>query len=219
MGGIGRNTQQMLNKLEEFITTGTVTKPGIDFPAKPKLGNLQQAMKGLPLSGPKIGPFSRALQGDKGAAAIDRHVAHVLFGEDVDSPTIVQHRIAWKVCEDIAKDLGWDTRQVQAALWAAGKEMYGQRGKTVETYEQYLKQYEDKLNAYTRQKTEKEKEEAYKLLDEFLREISKEEGAHQHAPQYLIACQAARRGKEDPIGRTEEKRELPPQGPQGPSVL
>jgi hypothetical protein len=65
MGGIGRNTQQMLNKLEEFITTGTVTKPGIDFPAKPKLGNLQQAMAGLPLSGPKIGP-SRALRETRG---------------------------------------------------------------------------------------------------------------------------------------------------------
>ena len=144
MGGIGRNVKQMIDKLEEFMETGSITSKGIDFPAKPKFGNLQQAMAGLPLRGPKVGPFSDAMRGIRGAAAIDRHVAMVLFG--TRSPSKKQIAKGREVAEQIAQRLGWDTRQVQAAWWAAGKELYGERGKVVETYEQYLEQWRERLN-------------------------------------------------------------------------
>ena len=144
MGKISRNVDQMVAKLREFMETGSVTRKGIDFPAKPKFENLQRAMAGMPLRGPKIGPFSEAMRGVRGAAAIDRHVAMVLFG--TRSPTPAQVAKGREVAAQIAARLGWDTRQVQAAWWAAGKELYGKRGTVVETYEQFLELHRDELN-------------------------------------------------------------------------
>ncbi len=144
MGKISRNVDQMVNKLREFLETGSVTRAGIDFPAKPKFDNLLRAMAGMPLRGPKIGPFSEAMRGVRGAAAIDRHVAMVLFG--TRSPSKAQIKKGREVAAQIAERLGWDTRQVQAAWWAAGKELFGKRGNVVETYEQFLELHRDELN-------------------------------------------------------------------------
>ena len=109
---------------------------------------------------------SAAIFGNENAMAIDRHVAMVLFG--TRTPTPAQVRKGQEVADQLAQRLGWDIRET----WAAGQELYGERGKVVETYEQYLEQWRDELNEYSPQ-TGKEKAEAYKLLDDFMKELAR----------------------------------------------
>ena len=60
------------------------------FP-KAKMPNLNGIVAGEPMQGHKVPPFSEALKGDPNSAAIDRHVAMVLF--NTRSPTPAQ--IEW----------------------------------------------------------------------------------------------------------------------------
>ena len=146
---IGPNVRQAVDKLRQFMEEGTVTYHGLGHWPKSKLPNLGRAIRAEELQGPKVSPFSEALKGDPRSAAIDRHVAMVLF--NTRKPTDAQIRVGQQAARDIAERLGWTPREVQAAWWAAGKEMFGaqpgERAKIVETYEQYLKEYQDELNA------------------------------------------------------------------------
>jgi hypothetical protein len=144
MTGIGKNVRQATDKLREYVETGQLTHSGMNF-ASSKLPNLRWAVEGSKLSGPKVDPFSEALKGDPNATAVDRHVAMILF--NTKAPTAAMHKVGHQVAVDIAQRIGWTPAQVQAAWWAAGKELYGERGKIVETYEQFLKEYQDELNA------------------------------------------------------------------------
>jgi hypothetical protein len=149
---IGPNMRQAVDKLRQFLEEGTVTYHGLGHWPGAKLPNLRRAMEGIEsLHGPKVNPFSEALKGNPNAAAVDRHVAMILF--NTRKPTDAQIKVGQKAAIDIAQRLGWTPRQVQAAWWAAGKELFGERGKLVETYEQYLKEYQDELNSILTKKT------------------------------------------------------------------
>ena len=152
--GIEPNVKQSIAALREFIETGSISPKTVGFPAKAKLPNLMKAIKGERLGGPKVGPFSRALRLDPNAAAIDRHVAMILF--NTRAPTDAQIRVGQQVAAQIAQRLGWEIAEVQAAWWAAGKELFGERGKAVETYEQFYEEYKDDLNSILTQDREGE---------------------------------------------------------------
>ena len=81
-----------------------------------KLANLRRVMAGLPLQGPKVGPFGAASRATVDAVAIDRRVAMILFG--TRQPSAAQIRKGQEVAGQIMQRLGWDTRQVQAAWWS-----------------------------------------------------------------------------------------------------
>jgi len=81
------------------------------------IANLNRAVAGEELSGPKIHPFDRALAGDATAIAVDRHIIRAIFGEDAaaNETNIAK---AQNVIRQIAEKHGWTPREAQAALWA-----------------------------------------------------------------------------------------------------
>ena len=68
--------------------------------------------------GLKIHPFSRALEGDASAIAVDRHILRAIFGDRDVKPTAENVRKAQDVIRNIAAKHGWTPRETQAALWA-----------------------------------------------------------------------------------------------------
>jgi hypothetical protein len=101
----------------------------------PVIGNLEKIRNdSKKLNGRKIGNYEEASSGDKSKVVVDRHVARMLFG--VTSPTKAQFEKAEKVLTEIANLIGWEPREVQAAIWAAS---IRKSGNEPESYDQYLK--------------------------------------------------------------------------------
>lgn len=90
------------------------------------LRNLNRVLQGQPLSGPKVGEFSRAIRGDRDAAVVDRWMGRFfkLAHAEADATTWLNDReikFIQLVVEKTAKEMGIDTRAGQAALWAVEK--------------------------------------------------------------------------------------------------
>ena len=98
------------------------------------IGNLNKISKNEKLSGRKISNYENANAGDVTKVVVDRHVARMLFG--TKSPTPKQFSKAEKVLTEVANDIGWEPRQVQAAIWAAS---IRKNNLEPESYDGYLK--------------------------------------------------------------------------------
>ena len=98
------------------------------------IGNLNKISKDEKLSGRKISNYENANAGDVTKVVVDRHVARMLFG--TKSPTAKQFSKAEKVLTEVANDIGWEPRQVQAAIWAAS---IRKSNLEPESYDGYLK--------------------------------------------------------------------------------
>lgn len=79
--------------------------------------NMERALEGQPLAGPKVSAFSRALLGDTSAITIDLHMGEIFF--DSDKPTAFEIETGHKVVNELADRMKWTPRETQAALWAA----------------------------------------------------------------------------------------------------
>jgi hypothetical protein len=99
------------------------------------IGNLNALRAETQIQGRKIGAYTSANEGQTDAVVVDRHIARMLFG--VDTPSAAQFAKAARVLTEIANEIGWEPRQVQAALWAAS---IVKSGKQPQSYGQYLKQ-------------------------------------------------------------------------------
>ena len=120
-------------------------KQGLDFDGKTRgeessgylpavIGNLNALRAETQIQGRKIGAYTSANEGKTDSVVVDRHIARMLFG--VDTPSAAQYAKASKVLTEIANELGWEPRQVQAALWAAS---IVKSGKEPQSYGQYLR--------------------------------------------------------------------------------
>lgn len=78
--------------------------------------NLERVRDQVAVRGQKIGEYAKANAGEAEGIAVDRHIAQLLFG--VDRPTAAQVAVAKERIIAVAQRLGWEPRQVQAALWA-----------------------------------------------------------------------------------------------------
>ena len=95
----------------------------------------------------KINAFIKAGFGDVNAKPIDMHV-HSLINSlpETKSPsTAKQFENAENFIDSVAEVLGWDPREVQAAMWAANMLRLNQKP---DTYEQYIEKRLDTVNAY-----------------------------------------------------------------------
>jgi hypothetical protein len=101
--------------------------------------NLNAIKNKTQVGGRKISNYKSANEGDSSKVVVDRHIARMLFG--VDTPTAKQYAKAESVLSDVAKELGWEPAQVQAALWAQSIVM---SGKEPVSYGAYLKSLEAK---------------------------------------------------------------------------
>lgn len=111
-------------------------KPGF-LPAV--IMNLNRLREDKQIQGQKIKAYKASNEGAVDQAVIDRHITRLLFG--VDTPSAKQFAKAQRVLSEIADDIGWTPRQVQAALWAHS--IY-KSGKTPESYGSYLTKLESK---------------------------------------------------------------------------
>lgn len=120
-------------------------KQGLDFDGKTRgeessgylpavIGNLNALRAETQIQGRKIGAYTSANEGQTDAVVVDRHIARMLFG--VDAPSAAQFAKAARVLTEIANELGWEPRQVQAALWAAS---IVKSGKQPQSYGQYIR--------------------------------------------------------------------------------
>jgi hypothetical protein len=103
------------------------------------IGNLNAIRDRTQVGGKKIKNYKAANEGDTMAVVVDRHIASLLFG--VKSPTAAQFAKAEQILTEIAAQIGWTPRQVQAALWAHS---IVKSGKTPESYGAYLKKLEQR---------------------------------------------------------------------------
>lgn len=87
--------------------------------------NLERIRNEQALAGRKISEYGRANDGEEGGIAVDRHVAELLFGDGTKRPTPAQITHAQAAIRVVAQRLGWEAREVQAALWAANIERKG----------------------------------------------------------------------------------------------
>jgi hypothetical protein len=101
--------------------------------------NLDRLRSDKQIQGQKIKAYKASNDGAVDQAVIDRHISRLLFG--VETPSAAQFAKAQKVLSQIAKEIGWTARQVQAALWAHS--IY-KSGKTPESYGAYLTKLESK---------------------------------------------------------------------------
>jgi hypothetical protein len=95
--------------------------------------NLEKIRDDKELSGRKISNYDKATAGDTSKVVVDRHVARMLFNKT--SPSKAQFEKAEKVLTEVANTLGWQPREVQAALWGAS---IRKSGVTPVSYNGYL---------------------------------------------------------------------------------
>lgn len=126
------NVPRAVAALKEYISTGSFDS----FKLMAHKKNLERAVKGEELKGPKISQYSSAIFGDENAIPVDRHIAQLLF--NVDSPSLKQIEAAKRRIIGISERLNWTPRQVQAALWAANQK---RKGQVALSYEGYLEKH------------------------------------------------------------------------------
>lgn len=109
------------------------------------LRNLERWRDDVALSGRKISNYDAANKGAEEKVVVDRHVAGMLFG--TKTPSAAQFTLAEKILTDIAHEIGWQPRQVQAALWAAS---IRKSGLEPASYDAYLKTLRERGTIYDR---------------------------------------------------------------------
>lgn len=109
------------------------------------IGNLNRIRESVAVVGPKISAFQAANTGDAKAIPVDRHIADLLFG--TNSPNAAQKAAAQKRLTLVAKQLGWQPREVQAALWAYNQVRKGANPSKVISYDTVIQDNKAKIDA------------------------------------------------------------------------
>lgn len=100
--------------------------------------NLERVRDEVAAEGPKIGAFDAATGGAADAVVVDRHIARLLF--NVQVPNQAQIAAAQRRLSQVAQQLGWAPREVQAALWAFNQVRLGANPESISSYDRYLEQ-------------------------------------------------------------------------------
>ena len=98
--------------------------------------NLERIKNEEALAGAKISQYGEANDGNTEAIAVDRHIAMLFF--NTKTPNRAQIESAKERIRKIADRLGWEPRQVQAALWAFNQVRLGTDPTKVESYDKIL---------------------------------------------------------------------------------
>ena len=107
--------------------------------------NLERIRDDQALEGAKIAQYGKANEGDTSAIAVDRHIAMLFF--NTKTPSKAQIEVAKTRIRKVADRLGWEPRQVQAALWAYNQVRLGTDPTKVESYDKILEARADFIAA------------------------------------------------------------------------
>ena len=100
------------------------------------IANLERIRADQALEGAKIAQYGEANEGNVEAIAVDRHIAMLFF--NTKTPSKKQIESAKERIRKIADRLGWEPRQVQAALWAFNQVRLGTDPTKVQSYDTIL---------------------------------------------------------------------------------
>lgn len=132
-GGRGSNIAKARSVVKHLVVQGA-RGSGALHPRTPGLSRLHEFEECLHTGGTppscvevafptpdrvKTHAFVRNLLGDKDAVTVDRHVARTAAGESVEHITPNQHEEIVQDMRAVARELGWEPRQVMAAVWTA----------------------------------------------------------------------------------------------------
>ena len=115
---VDANATMAIKAFRNMILEGQLAPEGFTGLAPVRV-NLAKIAQGQDIEGPKVGPYSKALAGDPGAVAVDRHIFEIIFGKPSESEA--KRAIAIKIIAEVAEETGLENRQVHAALWAANQ--------------------------------------------------------------------------------------------------
>ena len=124
--------------------------------------NIYEILSGLPVTSDKIANFIAAGLGDKNAIPVDMHVWSFInsFPTTKKSPSKKDFDKAKEFVRAVADGLGWDPREVQAAMWAANMLRLDQRP---DTYEEYIQK---KIDAGLQEQIQGWRDKGYKPVFE-----------------------------------------------------
>lgn len=115
------------NNQKEAVLSGNLefehtkkTSPG-SMPVH--LMNLNRVLRGQPMGGEKVPPFSKALRGDPASITIDMWMGMLMFGHGQPSPKEILK--AQEVVRKIADAMGQTPRYVQGLLWEMVMRQWG----------------------------------------------------------------------------------------------
>ena len=107
--------------------------------------NLERVAENVALRGQKISEYGSANEGNADAIAVDRHIAMLFFG--TKSPNRKQVAAAKNRIRAIAERLGWQPREVQAALWAYNQTLLGTAPENVKSYDKLIEASRARIDA------------------------------------------------------------------------
>lgn len=178
-----RNIKEAIAVMEAFIKEEQL--PGKTAPGKPQNAwrpNVVRALVSLPLSGPKVTNFYKALMGDPEAVCIDSWMARVFLGVELDTAIskisdkqyLFIEQLVKQVADQINKEPSNVTNsdfikyvEAQAAIWA------GARRKFYDTQQQ--KKKEDQDIDSEKEMTELDLEDFDTILVENMKQVFKNE--------------------------------------------
>lgn len=106
--------------------------------------NLDRVAENVALRGQKISEYGSANEGNADAIAVDRHIAMLFFG--TKSPNAKQVASAKQRIRTIAERLGWQPREIQAALWAYNQTLLGTRPEDVKSYDTIIEKNRGRID-------------------------------------------------------------------------
>jgi hypothetical protein len=132
------NVTKAVNELLHYVEHGMFST---DFAAHRE--NLERALRGERVSGPKVDEFSPALHGDPFTTTMDVHMFRIFFGNS--TPTQEKRLLGEDAIRRAAHRLGWTPTQLQAALWGAQLANQGADVSSDKTYGAQLEKHRQKL--------------------------------------------------------------------------
>ena len=131
-------TQNVLNAVKAYRQF-LMGEPFTGMPAH--VDNLNRAVAGVKMSGPKVGAFGPNLLGNLTPVTVDLWMARALLGRDTVTP--LQSKLVDYMTSQAAKKAGVEPAEMQAAVWTGIKKLQKSRD-TSAPPETIVKEYLDK---------------------------------------------------------------------------
>jgi len=131
-------TQNVLNAVKAYRQF-LMGEPFTGMPAH--VDNLNRAVAGVKMSGPKVGAFGPNLLGNLTPVTVDLWMARALLGRDTVTP--LQSKLVDYMTSQAAKKVGLEPAEMQAAIWTGIKKLSKSRD-TSAPPEVIVKEYLDK---------------------------------------------------------------------------
>lgn len=116
---VPRSVHDAMDAYTRFVTGEPLGVPALGIARSVIVRNLQRAVEGQPIHGPKCSAFAANILGDPDAVTVDRWIWRIFFGQPHGHARRARFIQAWITRN--ARRLGIAPRDYQAALWVGIK--------------------------------------------------------------------------------------------------